>query len=163
MKFFIKIISISLLCITSTNALAEKNALILEMVHDPFQGLESVMGKENVAKARSMQGEEGKTVSYRHCIQNISNSKESLKEEAAYREEERAEGGEFNDTKSVTLIDECPLPANGKCDKGSRIEYFYTDSSKLLEDQKEGCEYFKKKWTSFDATNDDAKATKAAE
>lgn len=144
-----KVLSIMLFCLASYVYSAEKNAVMLEKFDDPLAGMVGVMGAENVAKSRSTMGAEGKIVDYKHCIHNISGHKESFKMMAKEMAEESAENGQYNDTKSVTLIETCPLPANGGCDHGNRVEYFYTDSSTLLKDQKEGCEYFKKKWITF--------------
>jgi hypothetical protein len=126
-----------------------KKAIMMDKVEDPIVGIASIMGEKNVEAARKSIGSEVATTEYKHCIQNVKsksivNLYEALKEEAA-------EDSEYNDVKSIELIETCPLPANGACDHGDRIEYFYTGSKKLLQDQREGCEYFKKKWITFDA------------
>lgn len=153
MKHLTQIFSFFLLCVFNATAMAEKKAIIMDKFEDPIVGLVSTMGAENVEKARKQMGSSGAIIEYKHCIQNISskgfiNLYEGMKEEAS-------EDSEYNDIKKIDLIETCPLPANSACDHGSRIEYFYTNSSTLLEDQKEGCEYFKKEWITFDSTTVD--------
>ena len=149
MKYSIKVLSIMLLCITAITNASEKNAIMLEKINDPLSGLVATMGAENVAKSRSQMGKSGKIIEYKHCIHNISTDKDSFLMMVQEMSEEVEEGGQFNDTKSVTLIETCPLPADASCDHGNRIEYFYSASNELLEEQKEGCEYFKKKWITY--------------
>ncbi len=159
MKTHIKIFFITLFCILTIVNADEKNAIMMEKIDDPFAGMTNIMGASNVAQVKSMMGDKSKATNYKHCIQNIKtkgfiNLYQGMKEEAS-------EGGEYNDIKNITLVETCPLPANGGCDHGTRIEYFYTDSRTILEDQKEGCEYFKKKWLTFDYTSGSTKDTKA--
>jgi hypothetical protein len=149
-KAIIKILPITLLLLVAITHAGEKNAVMLEKVDDPLAGMASIMGAGNVAQVKSMMGDKSKATNYKHCIQNITGDKAFFKKMANEMAEEAAENGQYNDIKSVTLIEKCPLPANGKCDHGSRVEYFYNDSVEFLNDQKEGCEFFKKTWTLFD-------------
>ncbi len=160
MKYSIRILLTTLFCIMGNVNAAEKNAIMMNKFEDPLAGMIDIMGVDNVAQSRNQMGAAGKIVEYKHCIQNISIKKASFKRMEKEMAEEATDGGQYNDTKSVTLIDKCPQAANASCDHGNRIEYFYTDSSKLLEDQKEGCEYFKKKWLTFDSNSADAKVKK---
>ena len=153
MKTKMKLLTLTLFFLVSTINAEKRNALMMEKVDDPLAGMASIMGSGNLAQAKSMMGDMGKTVSYKHCIQNISGDKDEFKRMSKEIAQEAAENGQYNDIKSVTLIDKCPLPANAKCDHGSRVEYFYSDSVEFLNDQKEGCEFFKKKWTVFDVSN----------
>jgi len=150
MKRSMKVLSIFMLCIASYTNAAENNAVMLEKVSAPLAGMENIIGADNLAQAKGMMGDEGKAKSYRHCIQNISGYKVFFKRMVKEMVEESTEDGQYNDIKSVTFIEKCPLPAKGQCDHGNRIEYFYTDSATVLEVQKEGCKYFKKIWSPSD-------------
>ena len=160
MKIQFKVLTLTLALLVSILHADDKNALMMEKVDDPFAGMASIMGGENLAQAKSMMGNMGKKTSYKHCIQNITGDKDEFKRMSKEIAKEAAENRQYNDIKSVKLIDKCPLPASGKCDYGSRVEYFYNDSAEFLSEQKEGCEFFKKKWTSFDTSNTSSKASK---
>ncbi len=142
------------LCLTSITNADAKNAIMMDKVEDPLAGLPVAAG------ARKMLGHKGDITEYKHCIQNINFKAfmymyEDMKEEAS-------EESEFNDVKQIKLIEKCPLPANGGCDQGNRIDYFYTTSKTLLEDQKEGCMYSEEnKWITFESTAGDVKDLKA--
>jgi hypothetical protein len=155
MKKFYSLTIAILLSLTSFINADEKNAIMMDKVEDPIAGMVSIMGAKNAEAARKSMGSKGAITEYKHCIQNIKtkgfiNLYEGMKEEVS-------ENSQYNDIKNITLIETCPLPANGACDHGTRIEYFYTSSNTLLEDQQEGCEYFKKKWITFDSTDGDVK------
>ena len=144
------------LCLTSFTNADGKNAIMMDKVEDPLAGMVSTMGEKHVKEARKMMGHKGDITEYKHCIQNI-NFKgfkymyEDMKKEAS-------EDNQYNDIKKISLVEKCPLPANGSCDHGTRIEYFYTSSSTLLEDQKEGCTYSEEnKWITFASTAGDVK------
>ena len=152
-NFFSLAIALSL-CLTSFTNADAKNAIMMDKVEDPLAGL------PNAAGTRKMLGHKGDITEYKHCIQNINFKAfmymyEDMKEEAS-------EESEFNDVKQIKLIEKCPLPANGGCDQGNRIDYFYTTSKTLLEDQKESCTYSEEnKWITFDSTAGDIKDSKA--
>ncbi len=152
-KFYSLTIAILLSLTSFTNADA-KNAIMMDKVEDPLAGLPVAAG------ARKMLGHKGDITEYKHCIQNINFKSfmymyEDMKEEAS-------EESEFNDVKQIKLIEKCPLPANGGCDQGNRIDYFYTSSNTLLEHQKELCTYSKNnQWITFESTAGDVKDSKA--
>ncbi len=130
-----------------------KKAIMMERVEDPMQAMASILGAGNAAMAKNMLGDTFKAVTYKHCIQYVNGSQEAFNEMAEDITKEAAKNDKYNDIKKVTFIDKCPQPANGVCDKVNNIDYFYVNSTKLLNEQKEICEYSNKKWTSSDAVN----------
>ena len=157
MKKSMKAVSIILLCLATNVSADDKNAIMVEKVDDSIDIEESIKAAENFALGKPMSVDKGKVKTYRHCYQNISGSKSGFKRMGKEMADEAAEGGKYNDIKSVELINTCPLPANAACDHGSRIEYFYTNSKELLDGYRSGCEYLKNKWLTFKPTHDDKK------
>jgi len=126
---------------TKTNAKSkgEGKAIMMEKRYDPLGGMESVIGKENLEKTRKMQGHAGMVVNYTHCIQNVSSSGfedwyEHLLQESKAKNPDK-------EIQSVTLIETCPADSVAQCDKTEAIEYYYTNSTKVLDNLKEMCNF----------------------
>jgi len=108
--------------------------VIIEKINDPLIELEMVVGKQMVDQMRKNQASIGQTISYKHCIRNISTKKYTKLQEALAKKKSIA------GIKGMTPIESCPLNASAQCVKIGSADYYYSQSDQLLESLKQKCE-----------------------
>lgn len=113
---------------------SEDTSLLMTKIDDPMLGMTSILGESNAEAARKMQGHAVKSIEYKHCIENGGVYYEDLKSEVD-------EGNEFNDVKSIEIVDKCPPDATAKCAQGDIVDrgYYYTNSQRVLDNLKDQC------------------------
>lgn len=131
MKIFL--IGIVLLLLTACESKARGNInSMMEMIDDPLDGM-------TVSKSmRKSMGVEGVIIEYKKCMTKMPENmflglKESVAEDA--------------EIKSITKVSECPTPYDALCESKTGKQYFYTDVKRILDGQKEACDYMKHTWT----------------
>jgi len=108
--------------------------VIIEKVNDPLIELEVIVGKEMVDQMRHNQASIGETITYQHCIRNISSEKYTRLQEALTQKSPIAGIQKMKPVKS------CPLNATAQCVKVGSADYYYSGSEQLLDSLKYKCE-----------------------
>jgi hypothetical protein len=108
--------------------------VIIDKINDPLIELELVVGKQMVDQMRENQASIGLTTSYKHCIRNISTKKYTKLQEALTQKKSIA------GIRGMTPVASCPLNPSAQCVKIGSADYYYSQSTQLLESLKQNCE-----------------------
>lgn len=122
----------------SQNTTSNNKSLLIVKISDPLQGMSG-----NTDAQKTLMGHAADAIEYKHCREGDAGLYNAIKGEIDPNDQ-------YNDIKSVEIVDKCPADAAAQC---GTSDYYYTDSARVLEELKGGCG----KWT----VNKELKAKKA--
>ena len=111
----------------SSNASSNDKSLLVMKISDPLRD-----SPGNVEALKNLMGHAADAIEYKHCREGGADLYSDIKTKIV-------ENDEDNDIKTVEIVDKCPSDTAAQCETNGHMEYYYTESARVLDELKGGC------------------------